>query len=357
MASVVAADLSISFETEDSQSGRIILQQMTTRFDSRGTLWGRSFCNETVGYTASIGIVEAGNRYPQKVNSESISFSDSSSATLKFPGAYDVSILQQVLMRRITRNNQVTIEPVSVTLVYDEETESVVTADGLPVYGKAAVSYTSIYEMFYYRPYVQSIPWGGVTIGIGTVFAYNSTTVETLEMELDMSSPKDWVEYARVVSKIVLDPKGVWEFPANWQSAFSSNRSKIGDERQDYPIAGTFPNTSETVDGSNCFVDERIHMIVEVNSIGSIRYSDFNNGGDGYWGWENPYFGDSAYDPTYEIQFAEPPGGSRAQNAEEFKHDLNNRTWRDVFLEVDKKELIEKLQDEYPGATTYSRSR
>ena len=153
----------------------------------------RSFCNTDLNYTATVGTIEVGNRYPQKINSESISFSDSASATLSFPGAYDVGILQQVLMRRITRNNQVTIEPVSVTLVYDAETESVVTDDGLPVYGKAAVSYSAIYETFYYYPFAQDFSWnsGGFVFNLGTVFAYNNTTVETLDMELDTSSPKD----------------------------------------------------------------------------------------------------------------------------------------------------------------------
>lgn len=363
MASVIATDLSVSFETEtEDRSGRIILQQMLKTFDSDGSLVGRSFCNESVRYTASIGTVTVGNRYPQQINSESISFSDSSSATLEFPGAYDVTIIQQVLMRRTTRNNQTVIEPVSVTLVYDAATESVVTSDGLPVYGKAVVSYTTVYEQFLYRPFIQNYTSsiggsGGVVFNLGTVFAYTNNVVETLDMELDTSSTKDWVEYARVVSKIVLDPKGVWEFPTNWQSTFSSNRSKIGNERQDYPADGEFPNITDTIDGSNCFVDERVHMIVEVNSIGSLQYKDFNNGGDGYWAWENPYFGNSTYDPAYEIQFAEPPGGSRATSADDFRYDLNNRTWRDAFLDVDKPALIEKLRNEYPGATTYSRSR
>lgn len=357
MSGVTATTLSVSFSEAEASSGRIVLQQMTTSFDSRGALWGRTFCNEVVSYTASVGIVERGNQYPQRINSESISFSDSNSATLKFPGAYDVTILQQVLLRRITRGGTTTIEPVSVTLVYDTETESVVTSDDLPVYGKAAVSYTTLYEMFFYRPYVQSIPWGGVTIGIGTVFAYTNSTVETLDMELDFSSPKDWVEYARVTSKIVLDPKGTWEFPTNWEGTYQSNRDRIGEQRSEYPAEGTFPNTTETVDGTNCFVDTRVHCIVQVNSIGSLQYKDHSNGGDGYWAWYSPYFGDSTYDPAYEILFADPPGGAKANSAEEFKYDLNNRTWRDVFLEVDKEEVTERLQREYPGAVARSNTR
>jgi hypothetical protein len=176
-------------------------------------------------------------------------------------------------------------------------------------------------------------------------------------MEMDISSSPDFVEYARVVSKIVLDPQGVWEFPINWQSTYDNNRQLVGDERSDYPADGTFDGYSDTVDGGNCFVDERVHLIIEVSSFGSLKYLDFNNGGDGYWAWENPYFGNADYNPIYEIRFAEPPGGSKASNAEDFRHAQLFGSWREVFLKVDKKELIEKLQTEYPTATEYSRPR
>lgn len=359
MASVVAANLSVSFGEAEDRGGRIILQQLTKQFGQRGSLAGRCFSRDTVQYTASVGTVERGKMYERQVNSESIEFSNSSSATLKYPGAYAVSILQSVFLRQVTVGSVTRIEPVSVALSYDAATESVVTTDGLPVYGKASVSYKVLYEVFYYFPFSQYLGWSnGVTIlEIGTVFAYNDSVVETLDMELDMSMPKDWVEYARVVSKIVLDPKGTWEFPPNWATTYNDNREKQGDERDDYPADGTFSNTSDTVDATNCFVDERVHLIVEVNTLGVLNYRDFNNGGDGYWAWENPWFGYDSYDPVYEIRIAEPPGGSKASNAEEFKRDLNNRTWRTVFLDVNKTEVIAKIQEEYPGASEYSRNR
>lgn len=360
MANVSATTLSVSFneETED-RSGRIILQQTIKQFDARGSLVGRCFARDAVQYTASVGRVERGKMYEQLINSESIAFSNSANATLRFPGAYDVSITQSVFLRQVVVDGTTRIESVSVPLVYDAATESVVTADGLPVYGKVAVSYKVLYEVFYYFPFSQYLGFvNGLTIiEVGTVFAYNNSVVETIDMELDMSSPKDWVEYARVTSKIVLDPKGVWEFPTNWEGTYQSNREKVGELRTEYPPEGTFPNTAETVDGTNCFVDTRVHCIVEVNSIGQLQYKDHNNGGDGYWAWYSPYFGSSTYDPAYEILFADPPGGAKANSAEEFRHDLNNRTWRDAFLDVDKEEVIERLEREYPNATPRSNSR
>lgn len=356
MPSVTATTLSVSFSEVEARSGRIVLQQMRKAFNGKGALECRCFCNEAVQYTATTGRVERGNRYPQQIT-ESISFSNSASATLGTPGAQEVAIQQSILMRSVTRGGRTTIEPVSVSLIYDAETDSVVTSDDLPVYGKASVTYKAIYEMFYFYPIIQNIPWGGVTIGLGTVFAYTNSTVETLDMELDFSSSKDWVEYARVTSKIVLDPKGTWEFPTNWEGTYQSNRDRVGEQRSEYPPEGVFPYTAETVDGTNCFVDTRVHCIIEVNSIGQLQYKDHNNGGDGYWAWYSPYFGSSTYDPKYEILFADPPGGAKANSAEEFKYDLNNRTWRDVFLEVNKTAVIARLQREYPGATARSNTR
>jgi len=354
MADLSLATLSVQFAEEEGGRGRIILQQMLKRFNFNGDLVARCFFSEPVQYMASVGTARDGERIPQFVMGEGIKFSGSSSATLKYPGAFDVTIdtSRSVLMRKSQRYGRTIFVRVYVDLIYDEETESIVTEDGLPVYGAASVTYQALYQMVYYRPTVDNQWWryAGVSFGLGTLFAFNENAVATLDMELDLSSSPDWVEYARVFSKIVLDAKGVWEFPPNWKTTYTENKKLQGDQRKDYPADGTYPYSSQTVDSGNSFVDERVHLIVEVNSIGVLRYSDHNNGGDGYWAWEQPYFGDSTYDPDYEIRFAEPPGGSKATSAEDFKRSQNNRTWRTVFVGVDKQALIEKIQNEYPGA-------
>lgn len=352
MAEVTLATPSVEFAEEDR--GRIILQQMTKRFNGNGDLVARCFFTDPVEYVASVGTARAGEQIPQFVMGEGVRFTGTSSATLRYPGAFDVVIdeSRSVLMRKAKRFGRTIFQQVNVGLIYDPETESVVTADGQPVYGAASVTYQALYQLVYYRPTVDNQWWryAGVTFGLGTLFAFNENIVATLDMELELKDSPDWIEYARVFSKIVLDAKGVWEFPPNWKSTYQGNKQKQGEQRDDYPAEGIFPNTTETVDGGNSFVDERVHLIVEINSIGTLRYQDHNNGGDGYWAWEQPYFGNSTYNPDYEIRFAEPPGGKRATSAEDFKRSQNNRTWRTVFAGVNKQALIDKIQREYPGA-------
>jgi hypothetical protein len=88
----------------------------------------------------------------------------------------------------------------------------------------------------------------------------------------------------------VLDAVGVWEYPPNWDSTYAANRQQLPDARSTFP-QGQFPGYTYTIDPDQSFTDERVHCIVKVNSIGSYQFVDFNNGGDGYWAWADPYFG------------------------------------------------------------------
>jgi hypothetical protein len=146
----------------------------------------------------------------------------------------------------------------------------------------------------------------------------------------------------------VLDAKGVWEFPPNWEQTYQGNKKKTGEQRDDYAEPGQFPNFTDEIDQDNSFVDVRIHEIVEVNTIGSLRYLT-QNGSDAIYA---PYWGASdSYRPKYEVKFGDPPGGKKAGSADDFRYDLNNTTWRDVFLDVNKAEVLKDLQATYPGVT------
>jgi hypothetical protein len=214
----------------------------------------------------------------------------------------------------------------------------------------------------YYLPNANETPVGGGNYSFvwttGTIFGYNNYTVETLEMELDIKDSPDWVEFGRVTSKIVLTAEGVYEYPPNWDQTYSDNQNVYNPKsRATYPT-GTFPyfSTDYDIDPDQSFIDERVHCIIKVNTVGAIQFEDFNNGGDGYWAWNLPYFGYSTYNPKYECKWADPPGGKKASSAEDFQNDVNNRTWRDVFLEVDKEDIQDRLTDEYPGVV-YSETR
>lgn len=350
MAEITLATLSVQFAEEDR--GRIILEQTIKipRFDeqNKSILIAECYRSDPVEYAASVGEVRSVNRIPRLIYSEGIRFTGTNSATLKYPGAIDVSIFQgNVLMTKIKRHGRFVFQRSHAGLIYDEATESVITEDGSAVYGAVSVRYTTIYDNLYYYPQFQDFraQRGGFVTTIGTIFAYNENTVATLEMEVDINTSPDYIEYARVTSKIVLDAKGVWEFPPNWKATYQANKEKEGDQRDDYPDEGTFPYSAQKVDGGNSFVDERLHLIIEINSFGRLRYNNHNTR------IYPPYIGMYNYNPDYEIRFADPPGGARATSAEDFKHSQNNRTWRTVFAGVNKQKLLERLQIEYPGAT------
>jgi hypothetical protein len=359
MSENVIATLSIPFTSQDDGTGdragqnKIVLQQMTTTFDALGQLWARCFPSHGVKFTTSSGIISGGEIRVQKVY-EGLKFSNNAKAGLKFSGIENVTIdtTRSVLFRK-TKDiyGHTTIVPAQVSLTYESKTNEVVAKDVLgneiAIYGGCFVQYMATYQVLYYKPQIDA-PYGGAygaVFHLGTIFGYNDYAVETLDMELDLSNDQQWVEFARVTSKIVLDAKGVWEFPPNWESTYQGNKKKIGDQREDYSAPGRFEGYSHEIDPDNSFVDVRVHLIIEVNTIGTLKYID----PFGIISWYSPYFASITWVPQYECKFKDPPGGKQASSANEFLKDLNNWSWRDVFLSVDKNELKSDLQSRYPG--------
>lgn len=364
MTSLTTASLQVNFTAESLADSRIILQQLTKRFDFEGKLRLRCFPENDVNFVASVGKVIKGNVFPQ-VFSESIKFSNSSKVALQYPNAYEVTInaLNNIAMELVESPDGNYIQQISVRFSFDEESNSIIATDALnelrAVYGACFVAYKAHYLLLDYYPSIEA-PFGGaygISYGIGPLYAYNNKTVEVLDIELDLSDSQQWLEYAKITSKIVLDNKGTWEFPDSWNQTYTDNKQKDPEQKADYTDPGTFTGFSYEIDPNACFVDTRVHEIIYINSAGVLRYEDFNNGGDSYWAWYNPYFGDSTYDPKYECTWSDPPGGSKASNATEFQYDLNHTTWRDVFLTVDKKSLLAELQNEYPGITDSGKQR
>jgi hypothetical protein len=363
------ATLNIPFTDEGIGQGneKIVLQQMATRMDFNGELTARCFPSSGVTFVASVGTIRPGEVREQLVMSEAIKFSNSSSGELQYPKARTVTIQHGVLMQK-TKNiyGKTVIVPASgVTLRFDAEQNAIVALgrDGqaVAVYGGCVVSYAADYQVLYYIPDVNRIGFtGGYSFAVGTIFGYTETDVQTLEMKLDWEATPDWIEFARVTSKIVLDYRGVWEFPAEWRNQFKANRTELNpNNRQPYTndTFQEFNNSDYELDYESCFIDTRVHMIVKINSYGSLLYDDLNNGGDGYWAWNTPYFGYASFDPWYEIEFMDPPGGAKASSAEDFKRDLNHRTWRDVFLQIKKADLIARLSEEYPSLEEYLKTK
>ena len=356
----VVSTLTVNFSEDglaDAGVERIVLEQTSTRFDFFGNLRARSNSRLTCKYTASTGTVTPTETHSIQIN-EGIKFSNSGRANLKFPNVTSVTIdtSRSLLMKKIKRYGRQQIVPATdLKVIYDNDLGvirvgktkgSLAGGDQefveVAVWGAVSVTYEAIFQYLSYTPSAKRYFNGGMELTLGSLFAYHDYDVAILDMKADMDNPKDWNEYCRVFSKIVLDPKGVWEFPPNWETTYQNNRNQMGEARSDMPGPGRWPshNIAE-VDPDNHFVDERTHLIIEVNSFGQLKTTYFHHS------IEQPKVGHFNYDPTYHLRFSDPPGGERASSAEEFKYDLRNRTWRDVFLDVDKHRIIEKLEKEY----------
>jgi hypothetical protein len=333
--------------------------QATKRFDGTGKLIVHCYSSIPAEYIASVGTATGAEMRSRYIWGEGVTFSDSRTATLKYPNATGVTfdLTRSVFMRKNTnRLGRVTFSRVYPAITYDSDNDVLISDQS--VYGVCSVSYSAPYQVVHYIPQFTQTTTGaagvyGGIFGLGSIFAYNEQAVEVLEMELDITSPKDWMEYCRVTSKIVLDPQGVWEFPPNWESTYRSNKNKIGDERSDYTEDGYFPALPYSIDANNCFVDTRVHLIIEVSSTGTLRYTDFNNSGVGYIDWEAPYFGTANYQPQYIINFVTPPGGgAQASSAQDFLDGQNPRiwNWRKIFLNVDKTKVLEGILEIYDPA-------
>ena len=358
MADLIATTLNVSFDASESSSNQVVLQQMTTRFDNQGQLLVRCFSSHDVNFKVSTGRIILGE-IKERIVREGLTFSNSNSTALKFPEAYSVEIVgKHVQLKQVIQNGVLEIVEADLPFTFDAVTNSIVCSEA--VYGGCFVSYRTLYQMLYYIPEVNRFPLSdgsnAVSYGLGTIYGWKNLNVQSLELTLDMSSAPEWVEYARITSKIVLDELGTWEYPAAWVETFNANRKLAHDQRREETKMGVFSGVSHQIDPNNSFTDTRTHCIIKINTHAVLQYEDFNNGGDGYAWWFMPYFGRSDYNPEYEISLSDPPGGKKAANAEEFKRDLNNRTWRDVFLQVNKSQLIIEMRDSYPSLSEYKNS-
>lgn len=337
MSNVLVESLSVSFDADSlgaltGGNNKIVLQQMTHQFDYLGQLWARCFPSSGVTFICNRGTVRPGEVKTQVIH-EGLKFSDSDTAELRFPYATDV-ILDDSFprLKKITKaDGSIEIVESNATLTFDQDSNSVIASEA--IYGGCTVAYRTSYQMLYYVPYslVVAGGWFGMSWATGTIFGYKGAVVEMLEMELEIDKDSDWIEFCRVVSKIVLDPDGTHEAPIGW------------------PTTSKFSGLStKELDPYNSFTDERVHAIVNINNIGSLRYESYNNGGKGYSSWFDPMFGKSTWNPSYEVKYSTPP--TNEPNSKSMSYSLSS--WQKVFTSVNKGQLEDDLKKRYPGLVT-----
>lgn len=343
MSDNTVATLAVSFEGADGTDSsaangndKIVLEQMTTSFNASGQLLARCFPSTGVRFAVSQGSLEPLGSKTWTFH-QGVRFSDADSAELDKPYASEVQFIGNHIF--MTRDKDGYLVRSTATPSFDEETNSIIVTNRghrQKVYGGVLVSYKATYLVLGYRPLVLAqLDLSGFAINLGTIFAYTDKDVATLDMELDVTQEQDWVEYARVYSKIVLDPDGAWELPDNWRSGGNTQTT------------GEYSTGTHKIDPDNCFVDERLHCIVSVNYLSQLRY-DFVGGGLTSSSWLQPYFGSDAYWPEMLLRRASAP-----------TDDYKNRTtnlfkdgWHHAFLKVNYSSMLSYLQGIYGSLIT-----
>jgi len=353
MSKRLVSTLQVSFDGDDDGDGlgdnagkyRIVLQQRTRRLDPWNRLEAGVYTTGEFKVEVTVGSVERGPSYEIPIR-EALKFSNSSSANLKYPNAFSVSITPKVmLMEKRDSNNRRTIVPATgVTYKFDADKAAVVATKPsgplalgnvkdveVKVYGVVFVSYTATLRILYYKPNLDGQNFGGeVVLSLGTIYAYHDYDVATQEMEVDPDNDDPtYVEYARVYSKIVLDTDGAWEAPPGWP------------ENTTYPIAGVGPPGG--LDPDNSFTDERVHEIIYVYTSGRLDYERFSTN------LLRPYVGTFNYNPEYFIRFGSPPTAT-SDPKEEWILTQQGKTWGSVFLDVNKDQILSSITSRYPGA-------
>lgn len=342
MSDILSSSLSVTFDDSAETSSKIVLKQITKNFffksvSGKNSVILRVYPSDVTQIYASVGEIEMGGVYSTPNQFEVVKFTGGKTASLKYPGVSNVRMeLLGVAVQRI-KNQYGVWEIKSCYPTFIFKNEQVVA--NIEFYGACKVLYDVSFKVFYYRPGLFA-PFGGIygaVATVGSIFALKGDAVETLDIELDTSDPKNRMEYARVSSKVILDPLGLWEYPDNW-----------GSGKSDEDGTWSVQTTTHTIDPDNCFEDTRVHEIIYININGRIEHECFNNGGVGYHSWYPPYSGVDGYQPKYTLNLTSPPGWS---SQEDFIYDQTNTTWRDIFLDVDLSSLLSDLRERYPGLT------
>lgn len=320
MSDKLSAQTTVSFR-QTQETLRLSLEYHVGPFqEGRGTPL-RLYPDVPATLRATKGTVVAGETRVEECD-EIISFSGSDTATLKRPMAYAITFESTNIAFDSEGN---TVNP---DLHYDGDNDKIISS--IPFYGGFRVTYKANYTVLYYTPITTYTYYADGSIAwyrqFGTVYAFYNGASVSMDVETTVSSSNEYMEFYRVISKIVLDQDGAHEMPPNWE---------------DNPPDGHYPNmsTDHDLDPDNSFTDERIHELGEANKFGSIntlrhRYSTSNL---------DPYTVGSVYTPKYKVKWG-------TVNSSGLSEDEVN-TWNQAFARINKDQLLIDLGKRFPGIT------
>lgn len=346
MSEIIASTLTVSYPGDDKndldQGSRLSLEHHYGFTGNDVGIPFRQYPQVKARLVSSHGIISDVPEYQTSNEKEIVVFKGDRIATLKRPGATNVSI--EPLAGIAFNENGDSVYP---TLTFNEEKQQI--ESNIAFYGGCKVSYQAGYLLWFYRQNIEFRPFDQRTIRNGdTIHAFYNGNHAELDIDSSFDNKSTWLPLYRITSQIVLDPLGVWEYPLNWKSTDTANKAKTQDDpsRQQKPM-GTFPGwTAYQIDPDNSFTDERTHQTAEYNAFAEIRTTTPN----GIISVQEPYsstsktFKSLAADGyiSFTVEFATKPKWEKAMNLTELQ-------WINAYLSINQSSLYNSLLSSYPN--------
>jgi hypothetical protein len=340
----IAATLNVSYSPDDEsdQGDRLSLEH---HYGFTGTNVGipfRQYPPVQARLVSSHGIISDAPQLQTSDEKEVVVFKGGRTATLKRPGATNVTIAPISGMAFDIKGNAV-----SPKLTFNESKQQI--ESDISFYGGAKVSYQAGYLLYFYKQNIEFRDFDQRTIRNGdTIHAFYDGHHASLDIDSTFLNESVWLPLYRIVSQIVLDPLGVWEYPKNWRDTDKENKSKTQDDssRKQKPM-GTFPGwTNYQIDPDNSFTDERTHQTAEYNAFGQIRVmtpGKIISIQEPYWGTSRTFQSLSADGYIeFTIEFASKPKWAKDMKLSELQ-------WVNAYLSIDQNRIYDELLSTYPS--------
>ena len=331
--------LAVTFADESELQPTVILEQTTKNFNLHGFLLFKVYPID-VKYRASIGSITGGETIEKTIR-EGVKFSNSNTAKLKYPKAYDVVFKHKSVMlkQKIDNNGNLDIVEFSQKITFNSDLDMLVAEE--PFYGGVSVEYKVLCRVLYYKPEIFKFPFGGVSLNIGTIYAWKKLTVAIKEAEIADQDLKDYEELYRVTSKIVMDPEGVWEYPQNWLTVDNVNKDipQGSSKRTKHPMGQFTGYTEHEIDPDVSMTDERLHKSGLYNFMGQVTHQTHKP--HSRYEFYAPYTFNDSYIPVYTLTWKKPTWKPDMTYEEEL--------FFEAFWSIDLKGIFDDLSNEFPG--------
>lgn len=348
MSELIVSTLTVSYdpdaEKDQWNNGEGLSLERHTGFTGLKTgIPFRQYPQCPANLVSSHGTITKTPEYRVSDETEVVVFSGSNTASLKRSVATSV---QADVVSGVSFDE--TGKVVYPTVTYDESKNQLVS--DIAFYGAVNVTYQAPYSLHFYEFETEQSVLGGTTIYSDKIHAFYKKNHAELEMAMEFNLTSQWLPLYKVTSQIVLDELGVWEYPPNWATTDTANKTKTQDDpnRTERP-EGEFPGwTTHKIDPNMSFTDDRVHQIAEYDILGRIRISTPNEIIDvqePYWSSVITFYSLANRNPPlvqFHLKWATKPTWKKSMSYSE-------QNWMDAFLSIDSNKIKAELEADYPN--------